>query len=90
MISHICHSDETVKQGQIATIGEITGVPQNAFGELASAVQGPLVKCKVISDVGIPITHGIYALYWAPIAAGDIIYTRIKYGVESIKYGDGK
>jgi len=82
MLSWICHSDETVIQGQATTLGELTGVAQNAFAELASAVQGPLAKAKIISDVGILVTHGVYALYWGPVTAGDIIYTRIKYEVE--------
>jgi len=79
MSSWLVDSTGFLVQGQIVTIGEICAPLTEQFAEIASACQGPGVKARLVSDVGYPITHGLFSMLWVPVVAGQVLWTRLKY-----------
>lgn len=80
MSSWLLDSNGVLKEGQVVTLGEI-GEGAGTFVELASAVQGPGQKARFLSDVGYPVTHGLFVILWNTLTANDVLWTRIKYEV---------
>jgi hypothetical protein len=68
-----------LKQGQVVVLGELCSGQGDQFSELASACQGPGVKARFLSDVGYPVTHGLFVELWRPLVADCVLYTRLKY-----------
>jgi len=81
IVTWLVDSNGWAREGQIISLGEIADSLSDQYAELASEVQGPSRKCKLISDVGYPVSHGVWVFIWNPLTAGDVLYTRIKYEV---------
>lgn len=74
-------SNGYVKPGITISAGEIADGLGDQYAELACAVQGQSQKCRLISDVGYPVTHGVFVFLWDTFTAGDVLFVRIKYEV---------
>lgn len=81
MSSWVVTSAGKLKEGVVVTQLAMNGNSEiDQYAELASAVQGPGVKSRFISDRGWPATNGIGFIIWkGGTIATDIVYTRFLY-----------
>jgi hypothetical protein len=77
--SWVVDANGFLKEGQVVVLGEMCSGQGDQFFELASACQGPGVKARFLSDVGYPVTHGLFVELWRPVVADQVVFTRIKY-----------
>lgn len=77
----VVDSNGYVKPGYEISAGEIADGLSDQYSELAVAVQGQQQKCRLISDVGYPVSHGVWVFLWNTFTAGDVLFVRIKYEV---------
>lgn len=81
MVAWVVDANGYVKPGYTVSLGEIADGMGDQYVELASAIQGPSSKVRLVSDVGFPVTHGMFVFLWNTFVAGDVLYVRMKYEV---------